>query len=67
MAHTHTSTPQAERSLQAGGHLVPGECTLNDVEIAEASLDEVPTTISPIAVTPGSRSSHPSHRCMSQL
>ena len=23
--HTHTSTPQAERSLQAGGHLIPGD------------------------------------------
>ena len=30
--------------------------TLNDIDMAEASLEEVPTTISPIAVTPGSRS-----------
>ena len=34
--------------------------TPDDVEIVEASLEEVPTTISPIAVTPGSRSSTPS-------
>ena len=29
----------------------------NDVEMVEASLEEVPTTISPIAATPGSRMS----------
>ena len=33
--------------------------TPNDVKIAEASLEEVPTTIFPIAVTPGSRSITP--------
>ena len=33
--------------------------TPNDIEMAEASLEEVPTTISPIAVTPGSRSNTP--------
>ena len=31
----------------------------NDAKMAEASLEEVPTTISPIAVTPGSRSVTP--------
>ena len=33
--------------------------TLDDIEMAEASLEEVPTTISPIAETPGSRSGTP--------
>ena len=33
--------------------------TLDDVKMAEASLGEVPTTISPIAATPGSRSITP--------
>ena len=33
--------------------------TPDDVEMAKASLEEVPTTISPIAKTPGSRSSTP--------
>ena len=33
--------------------------TPNDIEMVEASLEEVPTTISPIAVTPGSRSITP--------
>ena len=33
--------------------------TPNDVKMVEASLEEVPTTISPIAVTPGSRSIAP--------
>ena len=33
--------------------------TLNDTEMAEASPEEVPTTISPIAETPGSRSGTP--------
>ena len=33
--------------------------TPNDVEMAEASPEEVNTTISPIAVTPGSRSITP--------
>ena len=33
--------------------------TPNDVKTAEASLEEVPTTISPIATTPGSRSITP--------
>ena len=33
--------------------------TPDDVEMAEASLEEVPTTISPIAKTPGSRSGTP--------
>ena len=31
----------------------------DDIEMAEASLEEVPTTISPIAMTPGSRSGTP--------
>ena len=31
----------------------------NDIEMVEASLEEVPTTISPIAMTPGSRSVTP--------
>ena len=38
----------------------------NDVEMAEASLEEIPTTISPIAVTQGSRSITPAVD-MSQL
>ena len=33
--------------------------TPDDIEMAEASLEEVPTTISPITMTPGSRSSTP--------
>ena len=33
--------------------------TPDDIEMAEASLEEVPTTISPIAETPGSRSGTP--------
>ena len=33
--------------------------TPDDAEMAEASLGEVPTTISPIAVTPGSRNVTP--------
>ena len=33
--------------------------TPGDVEMAEASLEEVPTTISPIAMTPESRGGNP--------
>ena len=33
--------------------------TPDDIEMAEAFLEEVPTTISPIATTPGSRSGTP--------
>ena len=60
---THTSTQQAEGSPQAGGHLIPGEHPGN-VEMVEASLGKVPTTISPIAATPRSRSiTPPAHVC----
>ena len=59
MSCTHTSTPEAERDLQASGHLIPGEHPRCHVEMAEASVDETPTTISPIARTPGSRSGTP--------
>ena len=52
---TYTSISQAEGSPQASGHLIPVSAQDN-VEMAEASLGEVPTTISPIAAALRSRS-----------
>ena len=43
---------------QTGGHLIPGE-HLDDVRMAEGSLEGVSTTISPIAMTTRSRSITP--------
>ena len=54
-----TPPPHKLKDLpKPSGHLIPGEHS-DDIEMAEASLGEVPTIISPIAVTPRSRSITP--------
>ena len=49
-----TPPPHKPRDLPRPVDTSSQESTPNDVKVAEASLEEVPTTISPIAVTPGS-------------
>ena len=54
-----TLPPHKLRSLSGPVDTSSQVNTLDDVEMAEASLEEVPTTISPIAETPGPSSGTP--------
>ena len=54
-----TPPPHKLRDLSRLVDTLSQVSALDDVEMAEASLEEVPNTISPIAMTPGSRSSTP--------
>ena len=54
-----TPPPHKLRDLSGPMDTSSQVSALDDVEMAEASLEEVPTTISPIAKTPGSRSGTP--------
>ena len=54
-----TPHPHKLRDLSSPVDTSSQVSTPDDVEIVEASLEEVPTTISPIAETPGSRSGTP--------
>ena len=50
---------KAKGTPQAGGHVIPQVSALDDVKMVETSLEGVPTTISPIAMTTRSRSITP--------
>ena len=54
-----TPPPHKLRDLSRLVNTLAQVSALDDIEMAKASLEEVPITISPIAMTPGSRSSTP--------